>query len=253
MTDGLAGKIALVTGASSGFGVHFAKVLAEQGVRVALAARRIEALEALKAEIEAAGGSAFAVRIDVSDEDSIVAGIARVEAEFGGIDILINNSGISTEAPSLDSSADEWDRVMDTNLRGSFLVAREVGRAMRAAGRSGSIVNIASITGQRPVNGLAAYAVSKAGLTHLTKLLGSELARYNIRVNALAPGYFPTDINMHFWASDPGKAMIKRMPMRRLGELRDLDGPLLLLASDASRYMTGAVIPVDGGHLCSPL
>jgi NAD(P)-dependent dehydrogenase (short-subunit alcohol dehydrogenase family) len=249
----LSGKIALVTGASGGFGAHFAKVLSAHGARVALAARRLEALEELKAEIEAGGGTAFAVRMDVTDEASIVSGIAAVEADFGPVDVLVNNSGVSGTGPALDCSADNWDQVFDTNLRGAFLVSREAGRAMRDAGRPGSIINIASIVGLRPAGGLSAYAASKSGLIHLTHALGMELARYGIRVNAIAPGYYPTDLNAGYWETEAGQAMIKRIPMRRLGELRDLDGPLLLLASDAGRYMTGAVIPVDGGHLCSPL
>jgi NAD(P)-dependent dehydrogenase (short-subunit alcohol dehydrogenase family) len=249
----LAGKTALVTGASGGFGGHFARLLAAHGARVALAARRLDALEALKADIEAEGGAAFAIGMDVTDEASIVQGIAAIEAGFGTIDVLVNNSGVSGSSPALDCTADNWDQVFDTNLRGAFLVAREVGRAMRAAGQPGSIVNVASIVGLRPAGGLSAYAASKAGLIHLTHALGLELARHGIRVNAIAPGYYPTDMNADFWETEGGQAMIKRIPMRRLGELRDLDGPLLLLASDASRYMTGAVIPVDGGHLCSAL
>jgi NAD(P)-dependent dehydrogenase (short-subunit alcohol dehydrogenase family) len=249
----LSGKTALVTGASGGFGAHFAKVLASEGAGVALAARRLDALERLKAEIEAAGGRAFAVPMDVTDEASVVAAVARIEAEFAPIDVLVNNSGVSGAGPALDCTADNWDQVFDTNLRGAFLVAREVGRAMRAAARPGSIVNIASIVGLRTAGGLSAYAASKSGLIHLTHVLGLELARHDIRVNAIAPGYYPTDMNAEFWETEAGKAMIKRIPLRRLGDLRDLDGPLLLLASDAGRYMSGAVIPVDGGHLCSAL
>lgn len=253
MTGAVAGKTILITGASSGFGAYFARLLAAQGARVALAARRIEALETLKAEIEGQGGAAFAARMDVTDEASVVDGVSAIEAGFGGIDVLINNSGVSGGGPALECSAEDWDHVLDTNLRGAFLVAREVGRAMRAGGRAGSIVNIASIVGLRPAGALAAYAASKAGLVHLTHALGLELARFDIRVNAIAPGYYPTDMNAEFWETEAGRAMIKRIPMRRLGEMGDLDGPLLLLASDASRYMTGAVIPVDGGHLCSGL
>lgn len=253
MAGALSGKLALVTGASGGFGAHFAKLLSMHGARVALAARRLEALEELKAEIEAGGGGAFAVQMDVTDEASVISGIAVIEADFGPVDVLVNNSGVSGTSPALDCSADNWDHVLDTNLRGAFLVAREVGRAMRDAGRAGSIINIASVVGLRPSGGLSAYAASKAGLVHLTHALGMELARYGIRVNAIAPGYYPTDMNAGFWDAEAGQALIKRIPMRRLGELRDLDGPLLLLASDASRYMTGAVLPVDGGHLCSPL
>jgi len=249
----LSGKLVLVTGASSGFGAHFARLLSAQGAAVALAARRLDALEALKGEIEATGGRAHAVRMDVTDEASVINAISTIEADFGPIDVLINNSGVSGTSPALECSADNWDQVLDTNLRGAFLVAREVGRAIRAGGRPGSIVNIASIVGLRPAGALAAYAASKSGLIHLTHVLGLELARYGIRVNAIAPGYYPTDMNADFWETEAGRSMIKRIPMRRLGALEDLDGPLLLLASDASRYMTGAVIPVDGGHLCAAL
>lgn len=248
MAGVLSGRIALVTGASSGFGAHFARLLAANGAGVALAARRLEPLESLKAEIEAAGGRAHAIRMDVTDEASVVGAVAAIEADFGPIDVVVNNSGISGDAPALDCSAENWDRVLDTNLRGAFLVAREAGRAMRAGGRPGSIVNIASIVGLRPAGALSAYAASKSGLIHLTRALGMELARYGIRVNAIAPGYYPTEMNADFWETDAGRAMIKRIPMRRLGALEDLDGPLLLLASDAGRYMTGAVLTVDGGQ-----
>lgn len=253
MTGALSGKTALVTGASSGFGVHFAKVLSAQGAAVALAARRLDALEALREEIGAHGGRAFAVRMDVTDEASIAGAVAAIEADFAPIDVVVNNSGVSGGGPALDLSAETWDQVLDTNLRGAFLVTREAGRAMRAAGRPGSVINIASILGLRSAGGLSAYAASKAGLVHLTHALALELARFGIRVNAIAPGYYPTDMNAEFWETEAGEAMIKRIPMRRLGQLRDLEGPLLLLASDAGAYMTGAVIPVDGGHLCSAL
>lgn len=253
MTGVVSGKVALITGASGGFGSHFARVLARQGAHVALAARRINVVETLRQEIEGEGGTAFALSMDVAKEASIVDGIAAIEADFGPVDIVVNNAGISGVKPALESSAEDWDSVIDTNLRGAFLVAREAGRAMRNGGRTGSIINIASIVGLRPAAALSAYAASKAGLIHLTHSLAMELARYGIRVNAIAPGYYPTDMNAGYWDTDAGQAMIKRIPMRRLGELEDLDGPLLLLASDAGAYMTGAVIPVDGGHLCSPL
>lgn len=249
----LTGRTFLVTGASSGLGRHFARLLVRHGGRVALAARRLEALQELRSEIIAEGGEAFAVRMDVTDEASVVAAVATVESDFGGVDVLINNSGVSGGGPVLEVSGEDWDQVLDTNLRGSFLVAREVGRAMRAGGRAGAIVNIVSIVGLRAAGGLAPYAASKAGLVHLTRVLGLELARFGIRVNALAPGYFPTDINANFWDSDAGAAMLKRIPMRRLGEMSELDAPLLLLASDAGSYMTGAVLVVDGGHTCSQL
>jgi NAD(P)-dependent dehydrogenase (short-subunit alcohol dehydrogenase family) len=246
-------KTALVTGASSGLGRHFALVLAGQGARVALAARREGALAELADEIRAGGGDAFPVAMDVRDEQSVIDAVGDIEAKFGGIDVLVNNSGVSGIKPALKVSAADWDEVLDVNLRGAFLVAREVAKAMVADERPGSIINIASIVGLRPAGQLAPYAASKAGLIHLTEALGLEWARYGIRVNALAPGYYSTDINEDFWGTEQGKAMIARIPAKRLGELDNLNGPLLLLASDASVHMTGTTIPVDGGHLVSML
>lgn len=249
----LSNKTALVTGASSGLGRHFAQVLAGQGARVALAARRVAALDELAGEIRTEGGEAFTVALDVRDEESVATAIATIERDFHGIDILVNNSGVSGIKPTLQVTGAEWDDVLDTNLKGAFLVANEVGRAMVRAKRPGSIINIASILGFRITGQLAPYAASKAGLLHLTKSLALDWARYGIRVNAIAPGYFRTDINDDFWDTEPGMAMINRIPQRRLGELENLDGPLLLLASDASAYMTGTTVTVDGGHLVSAL
>ena len=245
----LDGRRALVTGASSGLGAHFARVLAAAGAEVVLAARRIEALSALADAIRADGGQADVVQLDVSDPGSI-AGIAPV---LDRIDILINNAGVVREAAALDQSEADWDLVIDTNLKGLFLLAKATAHAMRARGAGGSIINIASILGIRQSGGVLPYAVSKAGVIQFTKVFALELARHAIRVNAIAPGYFATEINDEFWKSAPGKALVRRIPQRRLGELADLDGPLLLLASDASRYMTGSVIVVDGGHLVSGL
>jgi NAD(P)-dependent dehydrogenase (short-subunit alcohol dehydrogenase family) len=249
----LSSKTALVTGASSGLGRHFARVLAGQGARVALAARRVAALDALADEIRADGGEACSVALYVRNGESVASAIAAIEADFGGIDVLVNNSGVSGIKPTLQLTGADWDEVLDVNLKGAFLVANEVGRAMVRAKRPGSIINIASIFGFRVAGQLAPYAASKAGLVHLTKSLALDWARYGIRVNAIAPGYFRTDINDDFWDTEPGKAMINRIPQRRLGELEYLDGPLLLLASDASAYMTGTTVTVDGGHLVSAL
>ena len=242
MTDTLDGKTALVTGASSGLGLHFARVLAARGASVVLAARRHEALEEARAGI---GGATRAVALDVTDPDSIEAAFAEIG---DAPDILVNNAGVTTDTPALAMDAATWDRVVDTNLKGAFLVAQAEAKALRAAGKGGVIVNVASITGLRPAGNLSAYAASKAGLIHLTKTLALEWARHGIRVNALCPGYIETDLNRDFFASEAGQALVKRIPQRRLGRLEDLDGALLLLASDAGRYITGASLAVDGGR-----
>lgn len=245
----LAGRSAFVTGASSGFGAHFAKVLARNGARVILAARRVSALEQAVAEIESTGGSAQALPLDVRDVSSIRDAVALA----GPIDILVNNAGIGVGKPVLEQDEADWSNVIDTNLKGAFFVGTEVARSMRARDAPGAIINVASILGLRQGSGVSTYAISKAGFIQMTKQLALELARYRIRVNALAPGYFGTEINHAFFATEAGAALIKRIAMRRLGELCDLDGPLLLLASDASSFMTGSVITVDGGHLVSGL
>ncbi len=261
-TIDIAGRAALVTGASSGLGRHFAGVLAGAGARVALAARRTDALDDARAAIEAAGGQAVTVAMDVTDPESVHRAVAEAEAALGGLDILVNNAGVTANRSFLDMTEEEWDRVVDTNLTGCARVARAVGRRMRDAhgkagkantGRGGTIVNIASILGIRVAGGISSYVASKAGLVHLTQAMALELARYDIRVNALCPGYLETELNQDFFASDAGKALIKRIPQRRLGRLDELDGPLLLLCSDAGSYMTGSVLAVDGGHLTSSL
>ncbi|MBX9461905.1 MAG: glucose 1-dehydrogenase [Aquamicrobium sp.] len=246
-------RVALVTGASSGLGAHFARVLAAHGARVLLAARRVDALEEQKAEIEAAGGRADIVRLDVADGGSVEAAFGSFDAADLRIDIVVNNAGISEAAPALSVTAGDWDRVLDTNLKGVFLVAQAAARRMQGDGRGGSIVNVASILGHRVAGNLASYAASKAGVVRLTEALALEWARFGIRVNSLCPGYIETDLNREFFASDAGKALIRRIPQRRLGAPSDLDGALLLLASDAGRYMTGSSITVDGGHLVSSL
>jgi NAD(P)-dependent dehydrogenase (short-subunit alcohol dehydrogenase family) len=245
----LSGKSALITGASGGLGLHFAKVLARQGAEVTLAARRVEALEAGRAEIAAAGGTARTLALDVAD----AASVARALDGHSPFDIVINNAGISGAGRAMDLAERDWDAVMDVNLKGAFLVAQAAARAMKEGGTGGSIVNIASIAGLRVAGDLSAYAASKAGLIQLTKALALEWARFGIRVNALCPGYIETDINRDFFATPAGEAMVKRIPQRRLGQPEDLDGAMLLLASDAGRYMTGSVVAVDGGHLLSSL
>jgi len=249
----LTGKTALVTGASSGLGRHFAACLASAGASVVVAARRMDLIESLAEELSAKGGKVAAARLDVTDAASVKATLDVCEVQFGGIDVLVNNSGVIATASVLDQSEEEWDFVLDTNLKGCFLVAAEAGRRMRAARRPGSLINIASILGLRQAAQVAAYSTSKAALIQLTKSMALELARYGIRVNAIAPGYIETDLNREFFTTPAGEALIKRIPQRQLGQPQDLDGALLLLASDASRYMTGAVIAVDGGHLVSTL
>jgi NAD(P)-dependent dehydrogenase (short-subunit alcohol dehydrogenase family) len=255
LTADLSGRTALVTGASGGLGAHFARVLARHGAAVALAARRVDRLEGLAAEIAAAGGRAHAVAMDVTDAASVEAAVRAAEGALGTtIDVLVNNSGVSGRgARLLDLEDDEVAGVLDVNLTGAFRVAKAVVRRLVEAGQPGSVVNVASILAFGTSPGVGPYAASKAGLAHLTRAMALEWARHGVRVNALAPGYILTDINRDYFASDAGKAMIRRVPQRRLGDPSDLDGPLLLLASDASRYMTGTVLTVDGGHLCAGL
>jgi NAD(P)-dependent dehydrogenase (short-subunit alcohol dehydrogenase family) len=249
----LAGRAAIVTGASGGLGRQFALTLAKAGAKVALAARRTDALTSVAAEIAAFDGRAIPIKLDVTDVGSVKKAIADAATELGPITVLINNSGIARVKPVLDHDVETWDEVTSTNLRGAWLMAQETARHMVDHGRGGSIVNIASILGLRSIGGLSSYLASKAGLIHLTRGMAVELARHDIRVNALAPGYYNTDMNRPFFESPPGQAMIKRIPQRRLGEPADLDGALLLLASDAGRYMTGTVIVVDGGHSINPV
>ncbi|MEK7819676.1 MAG: glucose 1-dehydrogenase [Pseudomonadota bacterium] len=250
----LAGKTALVTGASSaGFGRHFAGVLARAGANVVLAARRKDRLDAAVAELTGAGGRAAAVTMDVTDARSIAAGFDAAEAALGPVSILVDNAGVVTRKGSLETTPADWDQVMDVNLKGAFFVATEAARRMIAAHSGGAIVTIASIAGIRPAGGVATYAGSKAGIEHLTRTMAQEWARFGIRVNALAPGYFVTDLNRDFLDSEAGEAVKKRIPMRRFGAYGDLDGALLLLAADAGRFMTGATVVVDGGHLIAGL
>ena len=255
MPDRLAlhGCNALVTGASAGFGRHFARTLTTAGAAVAVVARRRDLLDALVAEIAGTGGRAVAVEMDVTDGASIRNAIAAATQALGPLDVVVNNAGVSVVKPPLELEERDWDTVVNTNLRGAWLVAQAAAQALVAAKRPGRIINIASIVGLRPIGHLAPYAAAKAGLIHLTHTLAMEWARYGIQVNAIAPGYVETDLNRDFWASPAGKRVIDRIPQRRLGRLEDLDGPLLLLASDAGAFMTGSVLVVDGGHTVASL
>jgi len=249
MRTDLSGRTALVTGASSGFGRHFCQLLARSGAEVFAAARRTELLDSLVADIAAEGGKARALRLDVADEAQVVEALSGLES----LDIAVNNAGIAGASGAIDCEGEEWRAIFDVNVHGAFYVAREAARIMRRTGRGGSIINIASITGLRTALAATAYAPSKAAVIHMTQELAMEWARFGVRVNAIAPGYIETDLNREFLVSPAGEQMRLRIPQRRFGEMSDLDGPLLLLASDASAYMTGSVLTVDGGHLASPL
>jgi len=246
----LSGKTALVTGASRGLGAHFAEVLARANARVILGGRHPEQIRTVISRLpELQRNAATVLPIDLLSSESISGALGSLKE----LDILVNNAGVVHSAAVLEQSEADWDSVVDTNLKGPFLVSQMAAKLMAASGRGGSIINIASILGLRQSAAVLPYAVSKAGLIQLTKVLALELARFNVRVNALAPGYFDTELNRDFWQSPAGEALVRRIPQRRLGQKSELDGPLLLLASEASRYMTGAVIAVDGGHLVSGL
>jgi NAD(P)-dependent dehydrogenase (short-subunit alcohol dehydrogenase family) len=248
----LDGRLALVTGASSGLGNHFAHLLASVGARVAVAARRADKLQALVDSITVAGGEARAFCIDVTDSSSVRNCFDEL-AEWGTPDVIVNNAGITVTRPLLEQTEEDFDSVIDTNLKGCWFVATEAARRMVAAGRGGSIINIGSILGERVAGSVAPYAISKAGVIQATKAMALELARHGVRVNALLPGYVVTDLNLEFLTSEAGQKLRSRIPSRRFGELADLDGPLLLLASDAGAAMSGSTVTVDGAHLVSSL
>lgn len=247
----LAGKVALVTGASSGLGAHMAKTLATAGAKVAIAARRVDRLEALASEIVAAGGRALPVAMDVTDAPSVVRAFDEAETELGALSVVVNNAGIARKenAAAIDDPA--WRETLATNLDGANLVARAAIAAFRKHGHGGSLVNIASILGLRVSARVPAYSAAKAALISLTQTLALTAAKDGIRVNAIAPGYIETDLNREHLRSPAGAKMVERVAMGRFGQPEDLDGALLLLAADAGRYMTGAVLVVDGGHTLS--
>ena len=245
----LTGRVALVTGASSGLGARFAQVLAANGAAVALLARRRERLEAVVAAIAKAGGRALAVAADITDRAAIARAFEEAERAFGAVTILVNNAGIAHSTRAVDLSEAEWRRILATNLDAAFFCAQEAARRMLAAGKGGAIVNIASVLGFGVSKGTIAYATAKAGLIQMTKALALELAFKGVCVNAIAPGWFVTDLNREFLESERGKAITRDIPVGRFGRDGDLDGALLLLASDAGRYITGATLVVDGGQM----
>lgn len=249
----LSNRVALVTGASSGLGAHFARVLAEAGASVVVGARRVERLQALVAEIQSTGGRALAVAMDVNDRASVQAAFDAAQEVFGVVTVLINNAGVASPSRFLDGDEAAWDFTMDTNLKAVWRISQESAGRMVASRQGGSIVNIASILGLQPGLDQTFYATAKAAVVQLTKTTALELWRKNIRVNALCPGYFETEMNSDFFHSDKGAAYLKKIPPQRLGNLDELSGPLLLLASDAGSFITGVALPVDGGHLLQSL
>ncbi len=251
----LSGRVAFITGASSGLGAQFAKTLARAGAAVVLASRRVDKLKELRARIEGEGGDAHVVELDVTDRGSIRAAVARAETEVGSIDILINNSGVSTTQRLLDVQDEDYDFIFDTNVKGSFFVAQEVARRMVARSRGaapgtytgGRIVNIASMAGLKVLPQIGVYCMSKAAVVQMTKAMALEWGRHGINVNALCPGYISTEINQHHWKTDGGKKLIDMLPRKRVGKPEDLDALVVLLASSQSHFINGAVIAADDG------
>ncbi len=251
----LSGRVALVTGASSGLGEQFAKTLAAAGAAVVLASRRLDKLKALRAEIESQGGDAHVIELDVTDHNSIRAAVARAETEMGAIDILINNSGVSTTQPLVNVAEADFDLVFDTNVKGAFFVAQEIGKRMlaRAKGAApgtftgGRIVNIASMAGLRVLPQIGIYCMSKAAVVQMTKVMALEWGRYGINVNAICPGYIDTEINHHHWQTEQGKKLLQMLPRKRIGNVRDLDSVLVMLCANESHFINGAIISADDG------
>jgi NAD(P)-dependent dehydrogenase (short-subunit alcohol dehydrogenase family) len=241
------GMVALVTGASSGLGERFAAVLAEAGAAVALAARRVDRLRELEARIEAAGGDAGTYAMDVTDVAAVRECVAQIRRDFGAIDILVNNSGVSVTKRLVEHDEADYDFIMDTNVKGVFFVAQAVATHMMTDKRSGRIINIASAGGIRPLARIGIYCVSKAAVIHLTKAMALEWGRYGINVNALCPGYIETEINSDYFATEAGRKLVDTLPRKRVGKPEDLDGLLLYLACEASHFVNGAAIAADDG------
>ncbi|POF44198.1 2-deoxy-D-gluconate 3-dehydrogenase [Pseudomonas laurylsulfativorans] len=247
-------KVVLVTGASSGLGAHFAQVVSGAGAKVVIAARRVERLQVLAEQLRGQGGEVFAVSLDVTSRASVEAAFDLAQQTFGVVDVVINNAGVGGAVKALEVTEQDWSTMISTNLDGVWRVAQCAAQRMAKEGKGGSLINIASILGERVGTGLSHYCAAKAGVLQLTKALALEFARYDIRVNAIAPGYFQTEMNDSYFNSEKGQAYIKSaVPMRKLGQLEQLNGPLLLLASAAGSFMTGATLAVDGGHLVSSL
>ncbi|MDD0810186.1 SDR family oxidoreductase [Curvibacter sp. RS43] len=251
----LSGRVAFVTGASSGLGAQFARTLARAGAAVVLASRRVEKLKELRAHIEGEGGSAHVQALDVTDLNSIRAAVAHAETEVGSIDILVNNSGVSTTQRIQDVTEDDFDFIFDTNVRGSFFVAQEVGKRMLARARGaapgtytgGRIINIASMAGLKVLPQIGAYCMSKAAVVQMTKAMALEWGRFGINVNAICPGYIDTEINHHHWQTEQGQKLVNMLPRKRVGQPEDLDALLVMLASDQSHFVNGAIIAADDG------
>ncbi|MCS7567067.1 SDR family oxidoreductase [Pseudomonas aeruginosa] len=249
----LTGQRVLVTGASSGLGLHFAKTLVAAGARVAVAARRVDRLRDLVSDLRFEGHDARAYALDVTSRQSVIECLDAIESDFGGLDVVVNNAGVSETKRVLDYDDQDWQAIVDTNLKGAWMVAQESARRMVESGRGGSLINVTSILASRVGGGVGPYCAAKAGLSHLTRSMALELARHDIRVNSIAPGYIATEINEAFLSSEAGERLRARVPSRRFCASSDLDGALLLLASGAGRGMTGSEIVVDGGHACAGL
>jgi NAD(P)-dependent dehydrogenase (short-subunit alcohol dehydrogenase family) len=251
----LSGRVAFVTGASSGLGAQFARTLAQAGAAVVLAARRVERLKTLRAELESTGGDAHVVALDVTDHDSIKSAIAHAETEMGVIDILVNNSGVSTTQKLVDVAPDDYDYIMNTNTRGAFFVAQEVAKRMIARSRGaapgtftgGRIVNIASTAGLRVLGQIGVYCMSKAAVVHMTRAMALEWGKFGINVNALCPGYIDTEINHHHWQTEQGRKLVAMLPRKRIGSPKDLDAALMMLCANESHFINGAVLAADDG------
>ena len=251
----LSGRIAFVTGASSGLGAQFARTLARAGAGVVLASRRIEKLKELRARIEGEGGDAHVVELDVTDHDSIKAAVAHAETEMGSIDILVNNSGVSTTQRLQDVAPEDYDYVFDTNVKGAFFVAQEVGKRMLARSQGaapgsftgGRIINVASMAGLKVLPQIGVYCMSKAAVVQMTRAMAMEWGRFGINTNAICPGYIDTEINHHHWNTEQGKKLMAMLPRKRVGQPQDLDALIVMLASDQSHFINGAIIAADDG------